>query len=901
MVGNTHNQQETVRAGRRTADIGSIAIGLAVVALLAVGGSGRAPASQADAPPADQVSHGAAGTARNGVGGSIAPSPTIASWPGTGAGRNGGPFAFIGAQYGSLWKIPPMANNSLGVGYCVMEDISGEGVVSRRPDPAAWDDGEMARAAALMSSFGGDHVVPYGIDASGPYDLASGEWQHPTLFGGGQYTRRRHVAVNFGVKMFVEDVSPSGVAAGRKLARDSAVVDGSGDNFPALRAGYTMAKRLADIAEIQHAVGGVHLELRWGTADGVGPVGPGTYPLEVRATDSTGKPVGFVPVVQLADVGVEGERSVGAVAAVDMATSTPHDVARLAAAVATGWPTMDMATRLADDAAYLVRASPASAGVSDAAGTVRFDVTIDRQDWELAFLVQAPTSDVSLYAGTGIQGQITWSGAPQSATVHEAAAPPVLGEVAIRKVLAPTDIGTGRDLSGFEFAVSAMDAADAPDVTDAGPGDSASADDVLRTDASGLTPALELPAGRYRVAEVAAPQWAAGLVDGGPVEFDVDPDGSDTVLEVRYTNTEPSASITTAARDQADGDQMIDLTQGDATIIDSVAYHGLVPGTEYVAIGELMRLSAEPFEAGGDSDDHGGDAPQTGPTATGIVGSTAFVAAGPTGSIDVRFVVPGDSPLVGDVVVAYQRIEVQSSGRTVATHHDPASIEQTIWIPFVSTTLLADDTDDAPSTAVEPGDPLVDLVTVFGLRPDRRYRTDMTLYERLGDGTCVATDRTASAEFDVSAAGPTSLAVRGISAPNPGVFVAFQVVSVLDDDGERVVATHADCDSISQRVHVVDPPVESTTTTTTTPTTTSTPTTTITASPTTTIRQMVPTTAPVPARQTTPLPRTGSDTSRTLAVAGLAVLLVGIAVSSVVRRPDRRPDRRPADRRTSER
>jgi hypothetical protein len=907
---NTNHRAGSV--GRRTRDLGSIAIGLAVVALLAVGGSGRAPASRAAAPPADRVSHGAAGTARNGVGGSIAASPTMASWPGTGHGRNGGPFAFIGAQYGSLWKIPAMANNSLGVGYCVMEDVSGEGVVSLRPDPAVWDDGEMARAAALMSSFGGDLVAPYGIDASGPYDVASGEWQQPTLFGGGEYTRRRHVAVNFGVKMFLEDVSPSGVAAGRKLARDTAVVDGSGDNFPALRDGYTMAQRLADIAEIQHAVGGVHVELRWGTADGVGPVGPGTFPVEVRAADATGKPVGFVPVVQLSDLGVGGGRSLGAVAAVDTTTSTPDDRARLAAAVATGWPTMDMASRAIDDAAYLVARAPSSAGVTDAAGIVRFDVTIDRPDWELAFLVQAPTSDVSLYAGTGIQGQVTWSGPPQSATVHEVAAPPVSGEVAVRKVIDPTDIGAGRDLSGFEFAVTAL-----PTVTD-GSGDGLDGGDVLRTDASGRTPTIELPVGRYRVAEVGAPPWAAGLADGGPIEFDVDPDGSDTVLEVVYTNTEPTASITTAARDQADGDQMIDLTQGDATIVDSIAYHGLVPGTEYIAIGELMHRPDDPFgaadnddaDAGDDgsdgADNDGADPTIAGLTPTGIVATAAFVADAPSGSIDVSFVVPGDSPLVGGVVVAYQRIEVRSSGRTVATHHDPTSIEQTIWIPFVSTTLLADDTDHTPATAVEPGDPLVDLVAAFGLRPDRRYRTDMTLHERLDDGTCVATDRTASAEFDVTDhVGPTTLAVRGISAPGPGVFVAFQVLSVLDDDGERVVARHADCDSASQRIEVVAPPVASTTSTTITTTISTTPPTTQATHPPTTLPTTIarpgptitsPAGVPVTARPAGRLSRTGTDASTTLAVTALALLLVGVGITSVVRRPRRPSERRPTQR-----
>ena len=49
----------------------------------------------------------------------------------------------------------------------------------------------------------------------------------PVLLGGGEFTRRRQIAVNFGVRMFLEALSPRGVAGGRKLARDTAVVNGA--------------------------------------------------------------------------------------------------------------------------------------------------------------------------------------------------------------------------------------------------------------------------------------------------------------------------------------------------------------------------------------------------------------------------------------------------------------------------------------------------------------------------------------------------------------------------------------------------------------------------------------------------------------------------------------------------
>ncbi len=97
-----------------------------------------------------------------------------------------------------------------------------------------------------------------------------------------------------------------------KLARDTAVVNGSGANFAALRNGYTMAQQFARVADAQHAVGGVHLDPEWRTIDGSQPTSAGTHPLEVRVTDGAGKPVGFVPVVALSEMGIGGARTVGA-------------------------------------------------------------------------------------------------------------------------------------------------------------------------------------------------------------------------------------------------------------------------------------------------------------------------------------------------------------------------------------------------------------------------------------------------------------------------------------------------------------------------------------------------------------------------------------------------------------
>ena len=643
----------------------TVVLGAAVATLMTVGGSGRAPSGDAAPPPPGRFDHGAAGTTRNGMGGEIAPSATTASWPGTGPGRNGGPFAFIGAHYGSQWGIIRGPNNSMGVGYCVMEDLAGERRVSLQPDPSTWDAGEMARAAAVMASFGGDRVMPYAIDASGPYDLASGEWRHPALLGGGEYTRRRHIAVNFAVKMFVEDVSPSGVAAGRKLARDTAVVRGSGSDFPALQAGYRVAQHLARVADVHHAVGGITLRVGWGTPDGARPTEPGTYPLTVAVADSTGKPVGFAPVLQLSAVGIGPNRSVAARATVVTRTKSDDDRARWAAAAATGWPTLEMGSRLDGDPRFVLRDDPDSADVTDESGFARFEVTIDDPAWELAFHAQAPTANVDLYAGTSIQGQITWSGPPQSASTHQRME--TSGQLSVRKVLDATDLQGDRDMSGFVFDVHRTSSPDAEPIA------------TVTTGPGGRTDPVVLPVGGYRIVEVGRPAWATVLGDGGPLEVRVDAAPASTPpstpVEVEYTNIVPDASISTRAVLAADAH----------AVVDEIAYRNLVPGTAYLARGALFVDSC------------GGWCEL--PAARAEV---AFVPDAPDGVVTARFDLPAEGPLVDATGVVVQEILLATSGRVVAAHVDLDDPDQTVRFPTPSTTTTteASATNDsaAPTT-----------------------------------------------------------------------------------------------------------------------------------------------------------------------------------------------------------
>ena len=252
----------------------------------------------------------------------------------------------------------------------------------------------------------------------------------------------------------------------------------------------------------------------------------------------------------------------------------------------------------------------------------------------------------------------------------------------VRKVLDAGDVQGTRDMSGFEFEIR-----------------SATNDVVARlvTGADGRTPVIEAQPGTYTIAEVARPTWAAALIDRGPITYELAPADGAEPHEVDYVNVVPDATITTAARDALDGDRLVELDAGDATIVDSVAFTALVPGTEYVASGELMVRPTEPVDSEGD----------TPMIPTGIIGSTTFVPDQPDGIVEVTFAIPADAPLRGHVVVVYQRLAIAASGRTIALHTDPGAAEQTIRFADVApttttTTTTTAPTTTAPSTTAEP-------------------------------------------------------------------------------------------------------------------------------------------------------------------------------------------------------
>jgi TQXA domain-containing protein len=140
---------------------------------------------------------------------------------------------------------------------------------------------------------------------------------------------------------------------------------------------------------------------------------------------------------------------------------------------------------------------------------------------------------------------------------------------------------------------------------------------------------------------------------------------------VEWTTTAVEApSIGTSLVDSADGDRILPWNGG--TVIDTVAFQNLVPGTEYTLTGELQN------KADG--------------TATGITGSTTFTPETANGSVDVTFTIPVG--YAGGTLVAFERLHegTGTTGEPVAVHEDIDDAAQTVTIeeaPVTPTTPTA--------------------------------------------------------------------------------------------------------------------------------------------------------------------------------------------------------------------
>jgi len=206
--------------------------------------------------------------------------------------------------------------------------------------------------------------------------------------------------------------------------------------------------------------------------------------------------------------------------------------------------------------------------------------------------------------------------------------------------------------------------------------------------------------------------YLGGEATGEPVAEHTDINDVNQTVTVDEEPVVTAPSIGTSLVDSADQDH--NLVWNGGTVIDTIAYQNLVPGTEYTVAGELML--------------------QSDGSGTGITGQTTFTPTEANGTVDVTFTVP--TGFAGEALVAFEYLYLggEATGEAVAEHTDINDAAQTVTVDEAPTTPVAPTTPgDGGGLAITGAGLPIGLVTlgalglVAGILLVRARRTESTL------------------------------------------------------------------------------------------------------------------------------------------------------------------------------
>ena len=325
-------------------------------------------------------------------------------------------------------------------------------------------------------------------------------------------------------------------------------------------------------------------------------------------------------------------------------------------------------------------------------------------------------------------------------------------------------------------------------------------DEEMTTDENGIISLAYAKHGSYHIQETAAPE--------GYVIADLDEEGSPTIIDFKvndqgmiewdesgamaqaheFTLENMPKTMKTTATDLESGTHEGQARE-ELTIVDTIAYTGLVPGNEYTVSGTLMdKASGEPA-----LDDAGNQ----------VRASTTFTADESCGTVDVTFTFAGAS-LAGKSLVAFETMEFE--GAEYMVHADIDDVEQTVAIADIATQARDAETGTNVSTVGEHVK-LVDTVAYTGLAPGSTYKLFTMLMNKatgnpiLGDdglpivGTTEFVPETPDGTIDVE----VEIDTRELAGHD---IVFFEKLS---DAQENIVATHEDINDGGQTVSFPEP------------------------------------------------------------------------------------------------
>ena len=311
------------------------------------------------------------------------------------------------------------------------------------------------------------------------------------------------------------------------------------------------------------------------------------------------------------------------------------------------------------------------------------------------------------------------------------------------------------------------------------------------TDENGVIELGYLAPGTYCVQETKSIFGYA--LDDTIHEFVVSEDGridGKEIGEIIIKNT--PVEIGTKATDKVDGDQLITNT-GKETIVDTVAYKGLIPGKEYTVSGILMvKSTGKPLLDNGKE----------------VTAELTFVPEAADGEVKLEFTFNAMA-LAGEKLVAFESVKYEKL--EIASHTDIEDEDQTIEVvPVKIGTKAADQVDGDQVIPADEDMTIIDTVTYSHLHAGWTYILKGVLMDKstgkplLTDGKEVtsevtfipeAEDGEVTVEFTFDATGLKD--------------VDLVVFEELYHESE-MIAEHKDIEDKGQTIDIVQPEIKTT-------------------------------------------------------------------------------------------
>ena len=224
------------------------------------------------------------------------------------------------------------------------------------------------------------------------------------------------------------------------------------------------------------------------------------------------------------------------------------------------------------------------------------------------------------------------------------------------------------------------------------------------------------------------------------------------------------------------------LADSNATVVDTVTYTHLLPGKTYVMKGVLMTSAGNALMVNGKT----------------ITASTEFVPTTPDGTVDVIFTFDA-SVVAPKTVVAFETLTYKKI--QIAVHADITDKDQTVYIPKVYTTAIADDTKDHVTEAKKDVT-IVDTVSYEGLEVGREYTVKGVLMNKATGKAITVNGKEVTAESTF-----TAKAQKGtvdVTFTFDGSALEDTLIVVLETlytEGKKV-GVHADIEDDAQTVYL---------------------------------------------------------------------------------------------------